>query len=98
MTNDLAVLAEVRRGPIVESRHRGAIIIVEPDGRALASLGDDKLITSTRSTIKPIQAIPFVTSGAADRFNTSERELALVCASHEGEPIHTEAVSAMLKR
>jgi L-asparaginase II len=98
MSNNLPVLAEVRRGPIVESRHRGAIVIVDPAGRRIATLGDDELITSTRSTIKPIQALPFVTSGAADRFRVSERELAVACASHEGEPIHTEVVSAMLKR
>jgi L-asparaginase II len=98
MNDSLPVLAEVKRGSIIESRHRGAIIIVTPDGRAVAELGDRGLITSTRSTIKPFQAIPFITSGAADRFGATERELALVCASHEGEPIHTETGTQMLER
>jgi L-asparaginase II len=98
MTDQLPVLVEVRRGKTVESRHRGAIIAVEPDGTAIARLGESELITSTRSTIKPIQAIPFITTGAAGRFNTSSRELAVVCASHEGEPIHTETVAALLTR
>lgn len=98
MNNDLPVLVEVTRGSIVESRHRGAIVVVDPDGQVLKRLGDDSLITSTRSTIKPIQAIPFITSGAADHFNVDERELAVVCASHEGEPIHTETVAGMLAR
>ena len=92
MQGELPILVEVRRGAIIESRHRGAIVIAEPNGDILAKLGDENLITSTRSTIKPIQAIPFVTSGAADHFNVDERELAVICASHEGEPIHTEAV------
>jgi L-asparaginase II len=98
MQGELPILVEVRRGAIVESRHRGAIVIAEPDGHVVKHLGDDGFVTSTRSTIKPIQAIPFITSGAADHFNVDERELAVVCASHEGEPIHTETVAGMLAR
>src|SRR5262245_46512050 len=98
MEIQLPILVEVTRGAIVESRHRGAIVIAEPDGTILNRLGNDALITSTRSTIKPIQAIPFITSGAADHFSVDERELAVVCASHEGEPIHTETVAGMLAR
>ena len=98
MKNKLPVLAEVRRGSIVEARHRGAIVAVEPDGRVIARLGNIKLITSTRSTIKPMQAIPLITSGAADRFNLMPAELAICCASHQGEEIHTEAVAGMLVR
>jgi L-asparaginase II len=98
MSNELPILVEVTRGAIVESRHRGAIVVVDSRGEVLKQLGDDGLITSTRSTIKPIQAIPFITSGAADHFSVDERELAVVCASHEGEPIHTETVAGMLER
>lgn len=98
MNDQLPTLVEVRRGAIVESRHRGAIVVVEPDGQVIARLGDDGLITSTRSTIKPIQAIPFITSGAADHFSVDDRELAAVCGSHDGEPIHTETVAGMLAR
>src|SRR6185436_4056762 len=98
MNNQLPILVEVRRGSIVESRHRGAIVATEPDGRIIKQLGDKSLVTSTRSTIKPIQAIPFITSGAADHFSVDERELAVVCASHEGEPIHTETIAGMLAR
>ena len=98
MNNQLPILVEVRRGQIVESRHRGAIVVAEPCGGIIKQLGDESLISSTRSTIKPIQAIPFITSGAADHFSVDERELAVVCASHEGEPIHTETVAGMLAR
>ena len=94
----LPVLAEVRRGAIVESKHYGAIIALEPDGTVIARLGDPDLSTSTRSSIKPIQAIPVLTSGAADHFRMTEKELAVACASHEGEPFHTETVAGMLAR
>lgn len=98
MSNALPVLVEVRRGPIVESRHRGVIILAEPDGHIVARYGDAELITSTRSTIKPIQALPLITSGAADHYHLTSRELAAACASHEGEPVHTETAAAMLAR
>lgn len=98
MSEELPILVEVRRGALVESRHRGALIAVELDGSVAAQLGDGDLLTSTRSTIKPFQAIPFITSGAADHFGISDRELALVCASHEGEAFHVERVAGMLAR
>jgi L-asparaginase II len=97
-TYNLPQLVEVTRGPIIESRHAGAIVALQPDGQIVAQLGDENFITSTRSTIKPIQAIPFVASGAADRFHISEQELAVACASHGGELMHTETVAAMLAR
>jgi L-asparaginase II len=91
-------LVEVKRGGITESRHSGAIVAVEPDAKIFCQLGNVNLTVSTRSTIKAIQAIPFVASGAADRFNITERELAIVCASHDGEAFHTETVAAILER
>src|ERR1700742_2143422 len=98
MSNDLPVLAEVRRGPIVESRHRGVIVISDPDGNIILNYGDPDLVTSTSSTIKPIQALPVIPSGAADHYQLTPRELAAACASHEGEPIHTETAAAMLAK
>jgi L-asparaginase II len=98
MTEQLPTLAEVRRGAIVEARHRGSIVAVSPDGHLVAGLGDETMIVSTRSVIKPVQAIPVITSGAADRFHISSRELAVICASHEGEPMHTAAVAGILGR
>jgi len=51
-----------------------------------------------RSSAKPFQAIPLLISGAADRFGFTDREVALACGSHNGEPIHTELVASMLKK
>lgn len=98
MSEQMPVLVEVTRGAIVESRHRGVIVALEPDGREIIRTGDIHLVTSTRSTIKPIQAIPVITSGAADHFNFTPREIAVICASHGGESIHTEAVTDLLRR
>src|SRR5437660_1440449 len=91
-------LVEVTRGSITESRHRGHIVAVEPDGSVVAHLGAPETITYLRSSAKPHQAIPLVASGAADRFGFTDREIAIACASHSGEPIHTEVVASILKK
>lgn len=93
-----APLAEVRRGPITESRHRGHVAAVDGTGKLVASLGAPEAITYLRSSAKPFQAIPLVASGAADRFSFTEEEIALACASHSGEPLHTQLASSMLRK
>jgi L-asparaginase II len=91
-------LTEVRRGAITESRHRGHVVALEPDGKIVAYLGAPETVTFLRSSAKPFQALPLVVSGADDRFGFTDREVALACASHNGEPIHTELAASMLKK
>jgi len=91
-------LVEVKRGAITESRHRGHIVAVEPDGNIIASLGALHNVTFLRSSAKPFQALPLLLTGAAERFGFNDREVALACASHNGEPIHTEIAASMLKK
>ena len=54
--------------------------------------------TFTRSALKPLQAMPFVAGGGVERFGFSAAQVALMCASHSGEPRHVEAVADMLAR
>jgi L-asparaginase II len=92
------VLVELTRGSMVESVHRGSIAILDADGRMRLSLGDVESPVYSRSSLKPMQAIPLVESGAAQAFGLSDEEVALACASHSGEPMHTERVSIWLER
>ena len=91
-----ATLSEVTRGGVVESRHLGAVAVVDRHGRVLQAAGDPYTLTFTRSALKPLQALPFVAGGGIERFGYSLAQAALMCASHSGEPRHVEAVSAML--
>ena len=91
-------LVEVTRGSITESRHRGHIVVIEPDGNIIAYAGASETVTFLRSSAKPFQALPLLTSGAAERFRFTDREVALACASHNGEPIHTELAASMLSK
>ena len=91
-------LVEVRRGGITESRHRGHIVGVTPDGEIVALAGSPETVTFLRSSAKPHQAIPLIASGAADRYGFNEREIALACASHSGEKIHVDVARSMLSK
>jgi L-asparaginase II len=88
----------VRRGDRVESVHRVAYAVADAGGALLHHEGDVRRPVFPRSAVKPVQALALIESGAAERFALSERELALACASHGGEPMHTEAVATWLAR
>jgi L-asparaginase II len=90
------VLVEALRGTIVESRHCGAIAVVDAGGHCVLALGDVEAPVYPRSAIKALQALPLIESGAADRYGFGSEELALACASHSGEPGHVAAVERML--
>src|SRR4051794_29542651 len=92
------VLVEGVGGALVESRHRGAVAMVDADGASVLALGDVARPVYPRSAVKPLQALPLVESGAADKYGFGDKELALACASHGGEPAHVEVASRMLAR
>jgi L-asparaginase II len=92
------ILTKVIRGNTIESIHRGHIIVLDGDGREIFSLGNPEFITFSRSAIKPFQAIPFLLSGAAERFGFLENEIALACASHSAEKIHVAIAAKMLEK
>lgn len=92
------ILAKVMRGGTLESVHRGTIIAVDRDGEKVAEIGDSSAVTFWRSAAKALQAIPLITSGAADAFGFSEKEIALACASHSGEYFHIETAQEMIEK
>ncbi len=92
------ILAKAIRGETVESIHRGHLIVTDGAGETIYSLGAPDTVTFWRSSAKSFQAIPFLTSGAAERFGFSEKEIALACGSHSGERVHVEIAAQMLER
>jgi L-asparaginase II len=94
MTNP--ILVEVTRGPLVESFHRGAVVVAGVSGSALLSLGDIARPVFPRSAIKPIQALPLIESGAAERFGFGDEEIALACGSHAGGERHVAIARRMM--
>ncbi len=91
-------LVDVYRGAEIESVHAVAACAVTARGEVLLARGDVDVPVYLRSSWKPFIAATVVASGAARRYDLSDRELAVMCASHNGEPFHVAAVSGILKK
>src|SRR6266700_2460264 len=92
------VQVELRRGTVVESRHRVHVAVVNADTTLVAQAGDPQLITFWRSAAKPFQAMPLVEDGAAERFKLTSEDLALICASHSSEPAQVARARELLQK
>ena len=94
----MALIAKKYHGDIVDLHYYGHIAVVDAGGKILWKLGDPNRVVYSRSAAKPMQAIPLVESGAVDEYGITEKELAVMCASHNAEDFHTEAVLSILKK
>jgi len=86
---------ELTRGNIVESIHFGSVAVVDSNGRLLAWYGDPTLVTFMRSSAKPFQALPFIEHGGDQTFHLTSKEIAIICASHEGTDEHVEVIKGI---
>lgn len=96
-TTEMALLAEVTRGDIVESRHFGHISVVwAEDGESFMSLGEADRMVLSRSALKPLQAFPTLVLARERGLEVTPEEMAVACASHRAEPFHLQAVNGLL--
>jgi L-asparaginase II len=91
-------LVELTRGGTLECQHFGSVAVVNAAGKLLAHAGDPHWLTFTRSTLKAIQALPFVEADGPDQFGLTSKHVALLCASHNGEDMHVSGVTEMLDK
>ena len=92
------ILVRAYRKKTIESIHYGAIAVVDGSGRLLYSVGDPDFVTFLRSSAKPFQALPVVESGAAEAFDFTQQEIAIISGSHNGEKKHVRLVRSILKK
>ena len=69
-----------------------------PEGRLVAFLGDPETATYLRSAAKPLQCLPLLLAGGEARFGLTPADLALICASHSGDPEHVKRAGDLLAR
>lgn len=93
-----SLLVEVSRGTMVESIHHVDAVVVTADGDVIAAWGDVEREVYPRSSLKPVQTLPLIETGAADRFSLTDAEIALACASHQGQIIHVDGAADILER
>jgi L-asparaginase len=80
------------RNGFPESHHRVHAVAVRADGSVIGWCGDPGRVTTLRSAAKPFQAEPLIASGGLDALGLDDRVLAVMCASHQGQDIHVEAL------
>ena len=88
-------LARVIRSGLEESVHTGDVAVVDADGALLAGAGHPDRLVFARSSMKPLQA---TVSLSLAPFDFTDPEIAVMCASHNAEPVHIEAVRSLLDR
>ena len=96
MPNAAAPMVLVERGEVEEGIHCGHLAVSDAGGAILASDGDPNRLTYFRSCAKPLQAIASLRTGILERFRLDSEHLAIMCASHNGEPRHVELVRDLL--
>ena len=95
---ELTPLIELTRGGTPECLHFGAVAVVNTQGEVVAQAGDPHWLTFSRSTLKALQALPFMQADGPKKFGFSQQQVALLCASHNGEDQHVAAAQGMLDK
>ncbi|HKX25596.1 MAG TPA: asparaginase [Actinomycetota bacterium] len=88
------VLVRVTRSGLEESVHLGHVAVCDVGGRLVAWAGDPHRPVFARSSMKPVQAA--VSLGAIGGGIAGDL-VAVMCASHNGEPVHVAAVRRLLR-
>ena len=92
------ILAHATRNKLVENIYHGDAVVVNLKNDSLYELGDIYKSTYWRSAAKPFQTLPFVEAGGIEHYQVNDQELALMTASHGGEPRHTKVVEGLLEK
>jgi L-asparaginase II len=90
--DDFAPVAVTTRSGVDESVHFGAVVAVDRTGAVDWSVGDPDALVYPRSSNKPMQAVAMVRAG----LDLPAELLALVCASHDGSPMHRDGAERIL--
>ena len=98
MPASAAPLVRVERNGVEEAVHPGHIVVAGGDGHVEVLIGDPDRITYFRSCAKPFQALASLRMGIATRFGLRPEHIAIMAASHNGEPRHIEVVRDLLQR
>lgn len=89
---------QLLREGIIESRHHVQAVACDDRGRVLSVAGSAETAAFVRSSLKPFQALAVTTTGTLERFNLTDRDLAIICSSHRGRTEQVRQVFNVLWR
>ena len=95
---NLTPLIELSRGGTLECVHFGAVALANRHGKLLAHAGDAHWLTFSRSTLKALQSLPFMQAQGPTQFGFASEQIAMLCASHNGEDSHVAQTQGMLEK
>ena len=98
MPGSAAPMVRVERGGVEEALHPGHLVVADADGHISTAIGNPERVTYYRSSAKPFQALAALRTGIVDRFDLTQEDIAIMAASHSGEPRHVETVRDLLQR
>ena len=96
MPTSAVPLLRIERGEVEEGIQRGHLAAVDARSTVVTSKGDPSRLTYFRSCAKPFQAIAALRIGIVARFGLTAEHVAIMCASHSGEPRHVAVVRDLL--
>lgn len=83
-TQTAAIKVQLLREGIVESIHKVEAVVCDKRGRVLSVAGNAETSAFVRSALKPFQALAVTSTGTLERYDLSDRDLAIICSSHKG--------------
>lgn len=83
-TQSAAIEVQVLREGIIESKHTVQAVVCDNRGRLMCAAGNPETASFVRSSLKPFQALAVTSTGTLDRYELSDRDLAIICSSHKG--------------
>lgn len=92
------VIIETTRGSLIENAHQVIYVVVDLKGQVVDFHGNIDFVVSPRSSVKWLQALPFVLSGAIEKFDLEEKHLALACSSHKAEAHHLDTLKNWIEK
>lgn len=83
-THTPSLEAHLLREGIAESSHHVEAMVCDHKGRVLLMAGNSQTSTFIRSALKPFQALAVTSTGTIQKYGLSDRDLAIICSSHQG--------------
>lgn len=94
----MILVSKLCRGDIIEYFHIGYAVAIDEKGELLFSAGEPEYPVFIRSAANPFIAVALLESGAVEKYKLNDEEIAIICASHNGEAFQTEVVNSILKK
>lgn len=72
------------REGLIESVHQVEATVCDNRGRMLSVAGSAETTSFIRSALKPFQALAVISTGTLNRYELTDKDLAIICSSHQG--------------